>query len=97
MRLRISIRGCVRPSVRPSVRPVLFSNYEKRHVPCSDDEDISHGLRESQAQFKYDIRMLVRQSVYPSDARKKERKKERKKKKERNKKKKEKERKKKKE
>ena len=30
---------------------MLFSNDEKRHVPCSDDDEISHGLRESQGQF----------------------------------------------
>ena len=35
-------------------------------------------LRESRGQFKIDIRMSVRWSVFPSDVRKKERKKERK-------------------
>ena len=55
MRLRISIRGRVRPSVRPSVGPVLFSNDEKRHFLCSNDDEIQHGPRESQGQFKNDI------------------------------------------
>ena len=79
MRLRISIRGHVRPSVGPSVRPsvrrsvgpsvgpVLFSNDEKRHVPCSDVDEILHGPRESRGQFKNDIKMSVRRSVLPSD------------------------------
>ena len=32
-------------SVRRSVCPVLFSNDEKRHLPCSDDDEIRYGLR----------------------------------------------------
>ena len=62
---------CDYASVCPSVRPVLFSNDEKRHVPCSDDNEISNGRRESRGQFKSDIRMSVRQSVCPSDTKRK--------------------------
>ena len=65
----------VRLSVCPSVRPLLFSNDEKRHFPFSDDNEIRQGPRESQGQLKNDIRMSVRQSVCPSDAKKKKRKK----------------------
>ena len=83
MRQGISIRGLVRRSVRPpagpSVSPVLFSNDKKRHVQCPDDDEISHGVKESQGKFKTNIRMLVHRSVCPSDVRKKERKNERKK------------------
>ena len=39
-------RSCpsVCPSVRPSVCLMLFSNDEKRHVPCSNEDEISYGL-----------------------------------------------------
>ena len=71
MRLRISIRGhvcrSVRRSVGPSVGPRLFSNDEKSHIPSSNDGEILPGLRESQGQFKNDVRMSVRRSVRPSD------------------------------
>ena len=42
MRLHISLemKGRVRPSVRMSVRLMLFSNEEKRHFPCFDDDEI---------------------------------------------------------
>ena len=70
MQLRISIRGHVRPSIHPSVRPsvcpVLFSNDEKRPFRCSDDDEIWHAPRDSQGQFKNDIKMTVRRSVHPS-------------------------------
>ena len=61
VRLRISIRGRVRRSVCPSVRPVLFVLFsigEKRHFPCSDDYEISHGERESRRQCENEIKMI---------------------------------------
>jgi len=57
-------RSC--PSVGPSVCPVLFSNDEKRPFRCSDDDEIWHAPRDSQGQFKNDIKMTVRRSVHPS-------------------------------
>ena len=65
-------RSCpsVGPSFPQSVCPVLFSNDEKRHFLCSDDNEIWHGPRDSQGQFKKDIKMSVRRSVHPSDERK---------------------------
>ena len=43
-------------SVRRSVHLVLFLNDEKRPFLCSDDDEILHGPRESQGQFKNDIK-----------------------------------------
>ena len=58
MSVRPSVRRSVGPSARPSVRPVLFSNDEKRHFPCSDDDEISHGERQSRGQYKNEIKMI---------------------------------------
>ena len=58
-------RSC--SSVRPSVGSIIFSNNEKRHSLCSDDDEIRHGPRDSQGQFQNDIKMLFRRSVCPSD------------------------------
>ena len=73
-------RSCpsVGPSVRRSVRPspVIFKRQKnvifRVLMTTESDKD-----QESQGQFKNDIRLSVRRSVCPSDAKKKERKKER--------------------
>ena len=57
-------------SVCGSVCPMLFSNNKKRHFLCSDDDEIWHEPRDSQGQFMNDIKISVRQSVRPSDERK---------------------------
>ena len=79
----------VHPSVRLSVgqSPVIFKRL-KTSLPCSDDDEIRQGPRESQGQFTNDIRMLVRRSVCPSDAKKEEREKKSKKERKKNRKKK---------
>ena len=55
MRVRISVRARVRLSVRPSVH-LSDSIDEKRHFPCSDEDEIRHGPT-SVGQFIYDIKM----------------------------------------
>ena len=57
-RLCPSVGPSVRPSVGPSVCPVLFSNDEKRHFPCSNDDEISYGARESRGQYNNDIKII---------------------------------------
>ena len=65
-RLCPSIGQSISPSVCLFVYPVLFSNDEKHHVLYSNDDEISHGPRESWRQFKNDIKMSVHWSVCTS-------------------------------
>ena len=54
------VRRSVSRSVRWSVGPVLFSNDEKHHFLCSDDNEIRHGPRDSQGQLNMTNRHKLR-------------------------------------